>query len=201
MQLKNSTFFPVDILWFMRSRVSSGSIVSDEGLDDRGSIPGKDKGFFLYPLCLGPTQPPVQCVPRVLSPGVKRGQGVTLTTHPHIVPRSWMSRSYISSPPRASMACSGTAFYFVVHISPTRTMELNSHHQQCPMRVEDTCNGMLPSAPKGPSATLITSVPFSLRHDTSYLGCVGPEPCLPSKDVTLFATRTPGVGFRRGKRI
>jgi hypothetical protein len=32
--------------------------------------------------------------------GVKRGRGVTLTTHPHLVPRSRMSRSYISSPPK-----------------------------------------------------------------------------------------------------
>jgi hypothetical protein len=32
-------------------------------------------------------------------PGAKRGRGVTLTTHPHLVPRSWMSRSYTSSPP------------------------------------------------------------------------------------------------------
>jgi hypothetical protein len=31
---------------------------------------------------LGPTQPPVQWVPGVLSLGVKRGRGVTLTTHP-----------------------------------------------------------------------------------------------------------------------
>jgi hypothetical protein len=30
-----------------RSRVSSGSIVSDYGLDDRGSIPSRGKGFFL----------------------------------------------------------------------------------------------------------------------------------------------------------
>jgi hypothetical protein len=37
---------------------------------------------------LGPTQPPVQWVPGVLSPGVKRGRGVMLTTHPHLVPRS-----------------------------------------------------------------------------------------------------------------
>jgi hypothetical protein len=37
---------------------------------DRGSV-------------LGPTRPPVQWVPGVLSPGVKRGLGVTLTTHPH----------------------------------------------------------------------------------------------------------------------
>jgi hypothetical protein len=49
---------------------------------------------------LGPTQPPFQWVPGVLSPGVKLGQGVTLTTHPHLVPRSRMSRCYSFSPPK-----------------------------------------------------------------------------------------------------
>jgi hypothetical protein len=39
-------------------------------------------------LALGPTQPPVQWVPGVHSPGVKRCQGMTLTTYPHLVPRS-----------------------------------------------------------------------------------------------------------------
>jgi hypothetical protein len=39
------------VLSHSRSRVSSGSIVSDYGLDDRSSIPGSGKGFFLYPLC------------------------------------------------------------------------------------------------------------------------------------------------------
>jgi len=52
-------------------------------------------------LSLGLTQPPIQWVPRVLSPGLKRGQGLTLTTQPHIVPRFWMSKSYTSSPPQA----------------------------------------------------------------------------------------------------
>jgi hypothetical protein len=47
---------------------------------------------------LGPTQPPVQWVSGVLSPGVKRGREVTLTTRPHLSPRSRMSRSYTSSP-------------------------------------------------------------------------------------------------------
>jgi hypothetical protein len=47
-------------------------------------------------------------VPGFLSPGLKRGQGMTLTTHPHLDPRSIMSRSYISSPPSAFVACSGT---------------------------------------------------------------------------------------------
>jgi hypothetical protein len=73
-----------------------------------GSIPGRGKRIFL--LVLGPTQPPVQWVQRVLSPGLKRGRGVTLTTQPHLVSRSRMSRSYTYSPPQsASVACSGTA--------------------------------------------------------------------------------------------
>jgi hypothetical protein len=44
---------------------------------------------------LGPTQPPVQWVSGVLSPGVKRGCGMTLTSHLHLVSRTRMSRSYI----------------------------------------------------------------------------------------------------------
>jgi hypothetical protein len=56
---------------------------------DRGSI--LDRGERIFPLAsvfrpaLGLTQPPVQWVPGVLSPGLKRGLGVTLTTHPHLV--------------------------------------------------------------------------------------------------------------------
>jgi hypothetical protein len=50
-------------------------------------------------LALGPTQPPIQWVPGVLYPGVKCGRGVMLTTHPHLVPRLRMSRSYTSPPP------------------------------------------------------------------------------------------------------
>jgi hypothetical protein len=78
------------------------SLVSDNGLDDRGSTPGRGKR--ISPLAsvsrpaLGPTQPPVQRVPGVLSPGLKRGRGVTLTTHLHLVPRSRMSRSYTPPP-------------------------------------------------------------------------------------------------------
>jgi hypothetical protein len=34
-------------------------------------------------------------------PGVKRGQGLMLTTHPHLVFKLRMSRSYASSPPQA----------------------------------------------------------------------------------------------------
>jgi hypothetical protein len=44
--------------------------------------------------------------------------------------------------------------FLVVPISPTRTGELNSHHQQSPMRV--TYDGVLPGAPKGPFVTLLS---------------------------------------------
>jgi hypothetical protein len=49
---------------------------------------------------LRPTQPPVQWVPGVLSPGLKRGWSVTQTTHRHLAPMSRMSRSYASSTPK-----------------------------------------------------------------------------------------------------
>jgi len=62
---------------------------------------------------LGPTKPPMHWVPGVLSPGVKRGRGVRLTTHPHLVLRSWMSRSYIlSSPLRLHRCVVGLLYLF-----------------------------------------------------------------------------------------
>jgi hypothetical protein len=45
-------------------------------------------------------------------PVVKRGRGVTLTTHPHLVPRSRIGRSYISSPPSRLHGGSGTALLY-----------------------------------------------------------------------------------------
>jgi hypothetical protein len=60
--------------------------------------------------------------------GVKRGWGVTLTTHPHLVPWSSVSRSYISSPPSTSMACNGTALlYFYI---PEDSSELPTHRRE-----------------------------------------------------------------------
>jgi hypothetical protein len=57
---------------------------------------------------MGPTQPPVQWESGVLSLGLKHCRGVTLTIHPHLVPRSYMSyiHPFLTS---ASIACSGTA--------------------------------------------------------------------------------------------
>jgi hypothetical protein len=65
----------------MRSRGSSGSIVSGYWLDDRAIEVRSPAGAKDFPLAsvsrpaLGPTQPPVKWVPGVLTPGVKARPG------------------------------------------------------------------------------------------------------------------------------
>jgi hypothetical protein len=67
----------------------------------------------------------VQWVQGDISPGIKRGRVVTLTTHHQLVPRSRTSRSYTSSSPCATMVWSGTAVYSLYHFSLTiRLLEL-----------------------------------------------------------------------------
>jgi hypothetical protein len=106
------------VLFKIRSRGSSGSIVADYGLDDRAigvRSPAGAKDFSSN-LCVqtGSEAHPDSCTMGTGCPfpGAKRGRGVTLNTHPYLVPRSRMSRSYTSSPPKLHMACSGTALLF-----------------------------------------------------------------------------------------
>jgi hypothetical protein len=120
---------------FLRSGLGSPvRIVSGYGLDDRAIVvrsPAEAKRFFLSSPALGPI-PPIQWVPGVLSPGLKRGRGVTLITHPHLMPRSRMSRSYTPLPQSASLACSGTALalrsYETMVSTYNSTWRRNSDH-------------------------------------------------------------------------
>ena len=76
------------------------------GLDGPGSNPGGEEIFQPSRPALRPTQSPVKWVPG-LSPGVKCGRGVLLTTHPLLVPRSWKSRAIPLSPSGPHRACNG----------------------------------------------------------------------------------------------
>jgi hypothetical protein len=100
---------------------------------DRGSIPGRGESIFTLTSvsrpALGPTQPLVQWVPGVLSPGVKRDRGVTLTTHPHLLPRSWMSWSYTFSPPCASIGVAWNRFFSSVSTKDFAEMAINYTEQ------------------------------------------------------------------------
>jgi hypothetical protein len=79
---------------------SSVSIVSRYGLDDRRLRfdPWHRRKDFPSILCVqtgsGAHPASYSVGTGILSPRVKCGRGVTLTTHPHLVPRSRMSRSY-----------------------------------------------------------------------------------------------------------
>jgi hypothetical protein len=80
----------------------SVSLVPDYGMNDPVigvRSPAEARGFSSN-LCVqtGSGNHPAFCTEGigVPSPGVKRGQGVTLTTHPHLVSKSRMSRSYTS---------------------------------------------------------------------------------------------------------
>jgi hypothetical protein len=60
-------------------------------------------------------------------PGVKRGRGVTLTTHTYLTPMSRVSRSYNASPPWRLYGVSGTD---LLYSSWTRTILRKCFYQQ-----------------------------------------------------------------------
>jgi hypothetical protein len=79
----------------------------------------EERIFPLAPVpkpALGPTQPPTQWVDESFPSGLKRGRGVTLNTHPHRTPRSRMSSSYISSPPKRLHGVQWDSFIIIIII-------------------------------------------------------------------------------------
>ena len=75
-----------------RGLLSSVGIATGYGLDGRGIESRWGRDF--PPIQTGPGAHPASCKMGTGSfPGVKCGRGVLLTTDPHLVPRSWRSRS------------------------------------------------------------------------------------------------------------
>jgi hypothetical protein len=91
------------ILWLSLGS-SSGSIVSGYGLDYQVievRFPAGAKDFSCsLSVQTSSGAHPASCTMGTggTFPGLKRDRGVTLTTHPNLVPRSRMSRSYTSTP-------------------------------------------------------------------------------------------------------
>jgi hypothetical protein len=98
-----------------KSRVSSGSIVSDYGLDDRAIEVRSPAGVkdFSSNLCVqtGSGSHPASCTMGTGGPfpGGKARPGRDADHSPHLVPRSWIVGAIPPLPPSASMVCSGTA--------------------------------------------------------------------------------------------
>jgi hypothetical protein len=130
---KRPTHICSPLIW--REPGSSFSIVSGYGLDDLAievRSPADARDFPLTSvsrLALGLTHPPVQWVPGVVSPRVKSGWGLTLTTHPHLVPRSWMSRSCTASPPCASIGVLWGCFPFYLNMAAALFAETSDNFQ------------------------------------------------------------------------
>jgi hypothetical protein len=96
--------------------------MDDQDIEVRSPAETKD---FSCSLCVqtGSEAHPASCTMGTGGP-FPRGKarlGRDADHSPHLVPRSRMSRSYISSPPSASVACSGTALlkYYVHKLSFT----------------------------------------------------------------------------------
>jgi hypothetical protein len=91
--------------------LTTGWTTGRSGFDPR-------QGQRIFPLAsmsrpaLGPTQPPVQWVLEVLSPGLKRGRGVTLTTHPLSSAEVVNEELYLLSPQAPPWREAGLRYFY-----------------------------------------------------------------------------------------
>jgi hypothetical protein len=110
--LRNSPPFMVGGWKLIINWVSSVSVMSDYRLDDRGSIPGRGKGFFLQFLCPNQLWGPSSLLSSGYRGSCSEGKaqvGLDADHWPHLMPRSRMSSSYKSSHPWLLHGGSGTA--------------------------------------------------------------------------------------------
>ena len=133
---ENFTFLPFPLLsarflLFTPLQHSMGrdnvvSIVTCYGLEGPGIESRWGRNFpHLSRLALGPGAHPDSCAMngcRVF-PGGKGGRGVTLTTHPHLVPRSWKSRAIPLLPLWAHVACYRVKLYLYLIYAQSRFLK------------------------------------------------------------------------------
>jgi hypothetical protein len=86
---------------------------------------------------------------------------------------------------------------FMVHISPTRSRELNSHHPHSPMRVEGIHTTGWARCPGGTICDIAVATFGTMPHT---LASVVKSPVHHPGTSPPTATRTPRVGFWRGNR-
>jgi len=118
----------ISFLYMFRATILNSPLVSEwagssvgtatgYGLDGPGIESRWRRDFpHLSSPALGPTQPPVQWVPR-LSPGEKRGRCVTLTPHPLLVPWSRKSRAVPALPQWAVRPVQSLSAFTRVHFT------------------------------------------------------------------------------------
>ena len=118
---------------FCVGRDSSVGITTGYGLDGPG-IESRWVRDFSTPVQTGPGAHPASCTMGTGSfPGVKSGQGVTLTPHPLLVPWSWKGRAipllplWAVRPVQSLNACTRVHFYYCNWTEDKKCFEQNLH--------------------------------------------------------------------------
>jgi hypothetical protein len=110
--------------------IGPGYGLYNRAIEVRSPAGAKDFSFILC-VQTGSGAHPASCTmgTRGPFPGTKRGRSVTLTTHPHLVPRSRMSRSYTSSPPKRLRGVWWDSFSFNIPWG----LKFNDLASECPV--------------------------------------------------------------------
>jgi hypothetical protein len=146
--------------------------VSDYRLDGRGSIPGRGKAFTLCVQTSSEAHPASYPVDnKGPSPEVKCGRRVTLITHPHLVPRSIMSRSYTASPSWSLRGVAGhlyftlLSFNFSSFLSSTCPLFLSYINPSCCVTADS------PDYSRGNRLELLSERPWDV-YSFSHFSCM-----------------------------